>query len=165
VPVFPPAAHVSVIVDGRPLPAYLPAYVRGGRVFAPVDPLLLRLADRVWRDGDAVVVERLERRIRIPIATFGSDLALEYVPVAALRGLGDRLTYDPAQRKLEIETPATPPVASATPYMPYAAPSPRAVFTAQPVPTPRPVWTGPALPRRTPLPVPASSGPPRRRLG
>jgi hypothetical protein len=157
VPLFPPGPPVTVLVDGRPLRAYAHAYVAGGRVFAPVDPLLTQLADRLWFEGNTLVVQRGERRVRVPIAG-GPAAALEGAYVAAgpvLQQLGIAARYDAAAHRLlvrvgERETVASPTPFSATP--PAVVPS--AVFTASPVPTPRPVWTGSPMPRRTPLPFP-----------
>ncbi len=152
---------MTVVVDGRPLLAYLPAYLDAGRVYAPVDPLLLRVADRVWREGDVLVVERDSRRIRIPLGAMQpGDVRLEYVAVGpALRALGDRVRYDPAAHRLLVETAAAASIGTPSPFVPGGGAPPRQVFTPQPVATPRPVWTGPALPRRTPLPAPPPGRP------
>jgi hypothetical protein len=149
-----------VLVDGRPLAAYVHAYLAGGRVFAPVIPLLAQLADRVWFDGDVLVVERAGRRVRVRVApAFPDQLDGTYVPAGpVLRALGDAVRYDAGSRSLEVRTPARV-VASPTPFnptMPSVAPS--VVFTPQPAVTPRPAVSGSPLPRRTPLPaVPLSA--------
>lgn len=159
-PLFPPETPVAVLIDGRPLAAYVHAYLAGGRVFAPVTPLLTRLADRVWFDGDTLVFERDGRRIRVRVApVFPGELDGTYVPAGpVLRALGDSVRYDARSRSLEVRTRAAQSVASPTPFNP-AAPSvaPSAVFTPEPAVTPRPAVTGSPLPRRTPLPeVPLS---------
>ncbi|MBV8489888.1 MAG: hypothetical protein JO199_05095 [Candidatus Eremiobacteraeota bacterium] len=156
-PVFPPQTAVTVLVDGRPLATYASAYLRGGRVYAPVDPLLLRLADRVWFVDGAIVVVRGERRIRIPLEPgFTEELAIGYVPVGpVLRALGDRVVYHGKTRRLDIRTPSPETAASPTPFAPGTPQPARSVFTPQPVPTVPPVWHGPPLPRRTPLPAPS----------
>ncbi|MEO6835020.1 MAG: hypothetical protein ABI231_03820, partial [Candidatus Tumulicola sp.] len=90
-PVFPPAPPVTVLIDGRRLPAYVRAFVARGRVYAPVSPLLRSLADRIWVEGGALVVERDGRRVRVPFALrFGEDLDDSYVAVGPLlRALGE----------------------------------------------------------------------------
>jgi hypothetical protein len=156
VPLFPPATPVTLTVDGRPLPAYVRAYVTEGRVFAPVSPLLTRLADRVWSEDGALVIQRGSKHIRVTVRTV-SPAALNtiYVMVAPiLRALGASVRYEPAGRRLIVLTPQRSAVTSPTPYNPWVpAVAPSAVFTTAPPATPRPVWTGSPLPRRTPLPA------------
>jgi hypothetical protein len=157
VPLFPPATPVTIVINGRPLASYQRAYVAGGRVFAPVDPLLVRLADRIWYDGDTLVVERGTRRVRVRLAgLFPEQLDGAYVAAGpVLRGLGIASSFDPAGRRLLILIASGGVVATPTPFDP-ALPSapPAAVFTPAPALTPRPVWTGSPLPRRTPLDLP-----------
>ena len=153
VPVFPPSAPVTMLVDGRPLPAYFRAYVVDGRVFAPLEPVVLRLADRAWIEGATLVIQREGRSVRVLLP--GGDRSEGiYVAVGPLlRSLGDAMAYDARRRRLEVWTGA-PMVTFPTPYDESAPSSPpRDVFTPEPVATPRPVWSGPPLPRRTPLPV------------
>ena len=160
-----------MIVDGSPLAAYERAYVAGGRVFAPVDPLLTRVADRLWFDGDALVVERGGRRVRVPLASaWAARLGAAYVMAApVLRGLGATVTYQAAGRRLIVTLPAHAGIASPAPFDPVAPSiAPNAVFTPFASPTPRPVWTGSPLPRRTALPLPPparTTYAPRRRRG
>jgi hypothetical protein len=157
VPLFPPGAPVAVSIDGRPLAAYVRAYVSGGRVYVPVAPLLTRLADRLWLDGDILVVQRGERSVRIRLEPiYQAELRGAYVPAAAtLRALGATVTYDGAEHRLNVTVPVSAVVATPTPFNP-AAPSvaPNAVFTPVPPATPRPLWTGSPMPRRTALPFP-----------
>jgi hypothetical protein len=161
VPLFPPAAPVAVIVDGRPLAAYQRSYLAEGRVFVPVSPLLTRLADRLWVEGNTLVIERLGRRTRVLLTTNSSGEFNEaYVPAGpVLRSLGATVHYDPAGRRLLVTIPARGPLVSPTPFNPaLRSAAPSAVFTPPVVSTPRPQWTGSPLPRRTALPLP----PPRR---
>lgn len=158
VPLFPPVTPVSVTVDGRPLAAYVHAYVAGARVYAPVRPLLTRLADRLWYDGQSLVIERggKQARVRIGAGTFPGQLDGVYVMVApVLRALGAAVRYDAADRRLVVNVSQRAILASPTPFNP-AIPSiaPSAVFTPSIPRTPRPIWTGSPLPRRTALPVP-----------
>ncbi|MBV8149813.1 MAG: hypothetical protein JO092_12020 [Candidatus Eremiobacteraeota bacterium] len=157
-PVFPPAAPVAVLVDGRPLRSYATAYVQDGRVFVPLAPLLLRLADRAWFEGSVLILERDGRSIRVRVPRRGDNaLNLTFVPARAIfRQLGDDVAYDARIRQLQIRSPRAAMVALPTPY---AAPSttiaPREVFTPSPPPMSRPTWSGPPPPRRTPLPNPS----------
>jgi len=157
VPTFPPPTPVSVFVDGRPLPAYVHAYAFGGRVYAPVSPLLTRLADRVWSQGDTLIITRGDARVRVVIArALPEQLNGEFVAVGpVLRALGASVRYDASRRSLIVHVPARAVVASPTPFNP-SLPSvrPSAVFSPAVSPTPRPAWTGSPLPRRTPLPAP-----------
>jgi hypothetical protein len=146
-----------VVIDGRPLAAYGRAYLAGGRVFAPVAPLLTRLADGFWFEGETLVVERAGRRVRVRLApVFSSQLAGAYVPAGpVLRALGASARYEQSGHRLIVSVPLRAVVASPTPFNP-ALPSiaPSAVFTPMPAATPRPIWTGSPLPRRTALPLP-----------
>jgi hypothetical protein len=155
VSVFPPGAPVTVRLDGRPLPSYVRAYVADGRVFAPVRPLLSRLADRIWFDGDVLVIVRDGRVVRIPLQTRTPDaLDSAFVTIGpVLRALGETVTFDARTRLLEVRSTRRESIVAAPPVSEPAA-SPRAVFTPEPVATPRPVWSGSPLPRRTPLPQP-----------
>lgn len=128
-----------------------------GRVYVPVAPLLTQFADRLWIDGNTLVVERQGRRVRVLLASrFAGEFGNAYVPAGpVLRSLGASVRYDPEGRRLIVTIPARGALASPTPFNP-AVPSvaPAAVFTP-PVPsTPRPIWTGSPLPRRTAVPFP-----------
>jgi len=146
-----------VLVDGSPLRAYARAYIANGRVFAPVDPLLTRLADRLWFEGDTLIVQRGGRRVRVPVAG-GPAAALDgaYVPAGpVLAELGVAARYDSATHRLLVRVGEREIVATPTPFNPAApAVAPTELFTPSPAPTPRPVWTGSPLPRRTALPYP-----------
>lgn len=166
-PLFPPGAPVTVVVDGRFLAAYATAFVAGGRVFVPVDPLLTRLADRIYYEGNTLVVERAGRRIRVAIAPVPAGLNGVYVMASPLlHALGATVRYDARERVLFVQTGPGEVLVSPTPLrgaLPSSPPAP--VFTPEPVATPRPIWTGSPLPRRTPLPFftqpPATTQPSR----
>lgn len=149
------------MLDGQPLAAYVRAYDAGGRVFAPVRPLISRLADRVWFERGTLLIEGRGERVQVKVVPGGANqLDGLYVMVApVLRALGATVRYDAKQHRLIVNVPAHRIVVSPTPFNP-AVPSvaPSAVFTAPVTPTPRPIWTGSPLPRRTALPAP----PPRR---
>jgi hypothetical protein len=157
VPVFPPAAPVAVLVDGRPLYSYARAYVEDGRVFVPLAPVLLHLVDRAWFEGMVLVLQRdgLRVRVRVPRADWNRIYATFVAAGPILRQLGDTVVYDAHQERLLIRTPRARSPVSPTPYVaPSETIPPREVFTPSPPPMPRPTWSGPPLPRRTPLPIP-----------
>jgi hypothetical protein len=146
-----------VLIDGRPLATYVRAYVAGGRVFAPLSPVLTRVADRLWFEGNELVVERGERRVRIRLASVPGDrLNGSYVAVGpVLRALGASVRYDSGSRRLSVRLSPHATVVSPAPFdatLPSVAPN--AVFTPAVPSTPRPIWTGSPLPRRTPLAAP-----------
>jgi hypothetical protein len=146
-----------VLIDGRPLVGYARAYLAGGRVFAPVAPLLTGLADRLWLEGDTLVVQRGDRRIRIRLMPApGGQFDATYVAAGpVLRALGASVQYEAKERRLVVALAMRETVASPTPFDP-SAPSvaPTTVFTPAPSSTPRPIWTGSPYPRRTALPFP-----------
>jgi len=155
VPLFPPGPPVTIVVDGRPLAAYVRAYLYAGRVLAPARPLLTQVADRLWFDGDMLVVERGARRVRVPVdRALRGRLDSLYVTVGpVLRGIGAQVSYDPVGRRMTVRSPGQS-LASPTPFNPaLPSPPPHDVFTPEPIPTPRPVWSGSPLPRRTGLPL------------
>jgi hypothetical protein len=157
VPLFPPGTPVTVLIDGRPLAAYAGSYLAGGRVFAPVSPLLTGLADRVWFDRGTLVIERGQRRIRVLLMPPRPDeLNDTYVAAGALlRALGASVRYEPASHRLIVRLPSRTTLASPTPFnQAVVSAPPSSVFTPSPTSTPRPIWSGSPLPRRTPLPVP-----------
>lgn len=159
--VFPPGAPVTLRLDGRPLPAYVRAYVAEGRVYAPVRPLVAMLADRLWFEGNVLVIVRDGRTVRVPLGARTPDaLDSAYVTVAPLlRALGEDVTYDARERLLDVRSTRPAGVAAPEPFEPGApSAAPRIVFTPEPVATPRPVWSGSPLPRRTPLPASAPPG-------
>jgi hypothetical protein len=157
VSVFPPGAPVTVRIDGLPLPSYVRAYVADGRVYAPVRPLLSKLADRLWFEGNVLVIVRDGRTVRVPLGARAPDaLDSAFVTIAPiLRALGETVAYDARERLLEVRT--TRSAGLTTPQAglpePSSSPPPYPVFTPEPVATPKPAWSGPPLPRRTPLPA------------
>jgi hypothetical protein len=121
-----------------------------------VRPLLATLADRLWFEGNVLVIVRDGRTVRIPLGARTPDaLDSAFVTVGpVLRALGESVTYDARERSLDVRTARQPGVEQPQPFAPGASTSvPRVVFTPEPVATPRPVWSGSPLPRRTPLPL------------
>ena len=155
--VFPPGAPVTVRIDGLAMPSYVRAYVAGGRVFATVRPLLSKVADRLWFEGNVLVIVRDGRTVRVALGARTPDaLDSAFVTVAPiLRALGETVAYDARDRSLDVRTTRTAGVATPEPGVPQAPPTapPYPVFTPEPVATPKPVWSGSPLPRRTPLPA------------
>ncbi|HEY1429819.1 MAG TPA: hypothetical protein VGF18_09615 [Candidatus Tumulicola sp.] len=151
-PVIPPPPPVTIAIDGTRLQQYVKAYAQNGRVYAPVAPLLRRLADTAWWDGSTLVVSRAGRelRVRVPSANWASPQTTFFEVAPVLRFLGDSVNYNVRRHELDVRTPAASPVSTPTPYRPVQQ-TPRNVFTPTPPVTPRPRWTGSPLPRRTPL--------------
>jgi hypothetical protein len=137
--------------------AYVRAYFFEGRVYAPLSPLVTRLADRVWFDGPDAIIQRDGHRIRVKSAAV-DPAALHGVYVAVgpvLRALGATVRYEPSGHRLAVQLAEHTVVALPTSFNPREpSPMPTAVFTPAVVPTPRPIWTGSPLPRRTGLPFP-----------
>jgi hypothetical protein len=150
---FPPSAAVTVAVNGYPVRSYHGAYASKGRVYAPLRPFVTGLADRIWYEGDSLVIMRNGYSVRVRLGERAPDaLDRVYVPLASvLRALGALVTYQ--NRIVEVRV-APRPLGTPTPFD-VAAPavSPSVVFTPTPLPTPKPRWSGTPLPRRTPLPV------------
>jgi len=148
---FPPARTIAVIVNGHPVAAYVHPFERGGRAFAPIRPFVTTFADRVWYEGNVLVIVRGSRvaRVSLPDRVDGG-LADAYVAIAPLlRALGEGVRYDVGLRAVEITTPDARSIGSARPFDPLAVQvSPRTVFTPAPRVTTRPVWTGVPLPCR-----------------
>ena len=69
-------------------------------------PLLSRLADRLWFDGNVLVIVRDGRTVRIPLGARTPDALdsafVTIVPV--LQALGESVTYDTQQRLLDVRT-------------------------------------------------------------
>ena len=156
-PLFPPQAPVAVVVNGRPLAAYAHAYVEGGRVYAPLAPLVTETANRFWFEGDTLILERGGRRVRVRFGRSSNDqLDAAAIPVGpVLRSLGVGVRYDRLTRTLVVTLPTARVVTTPTPLPALLPPVvPHAVFTPAETPTPRPLWTGSPMPRRTALPFP-----------
>jgi hypothetical protein len=154
---IPPAATVSVRVDGSPIRAYARAIIVGGHTYAPIDPYLTTISRCAGYDSGELVIERDDRSVRIRMPAISPNaLDRAYVEIAPLlRGLGESVSYDSGTRTVDVTTPHAFVVVTPQPPNPFATPlAPRAVFTPTPLPTPTPIWTGPPEPRRTPLPYP-----------
>lgn len=155
--IFPPAAILTVTLNGALLHSYRPALLRNGHVIAPLDPYVTSVAAQMGYSGRTLIVTRGDRfaQMNVPGRPPPAAWPRTYVQLApVLRTLGVAVTYDAAHRRLTLRTPP-PLLAMPTPFNP-AVPSaaPRAVFTPVPAATPRPVVTGAPSPRRTPIPVP-----------
>ena len=155
--IFPLLAPALVVVlNGAVVHSYSPAYLRNGRVMAPLEPYVTAVAARIGYNGSNLVVTRGDRLAKL---RFGGQAApgqwdQTYVEIAPLlRSLGVSVAYDAQKRRLEIDTLQTMLV-TPTPFNP-AVPlaSPAAIFTPPAVATPRPQVSGKPAPRRTPLPL------------
>ncbi len=156
-PILPLAAAITVLLDGRPVASYEPAYLAAGRAYAPLAPYVTRIADRLEYVGPELVITRGFYSARVRLNRVEPDaLDHEYVAIApVLRALGETVFYDARTRTLRVHTPAPEPAVSPAPFNPREPQQvPRVVFTPSPIPTPRAQWHGPAFPRRTPLPYP-----------
>lgn len=150
---FPPSAAVTVAVNGYPVRSYHGAYASKGRVYAPLRPFVTELADRIWYEGDTLVIMRSGHSVSVRLGERTPDaLDRVYVPLASvLRALGAQVAYQ--NRIVEVRL-ASRPLGTPTPFdvaLPTVSPS--AVFTPTPTPTPKLRWSGTPLPRRTPLPI------------
>lgn len=156
-PILPVAAAIAVLLDGRPVSAYAPAYVVGGRTYAPLVPYVSRLVDRIAYAGGKLVLSRGSRQYSLRLEpAFPDALDRQYVALAPmLRALGISVSYDAASHSVDVVLPAPAEVASPQPFDPLAPQvTPHVVFTPTPKPALPIVWRGPAIPRRTPLPYP-----------
>ncbi|PZR57378.1 MAG: hypothetical protein DLM50_06180 [Candidatus Meridianibacter frigidus] len=159
--IFPPSfIPVTVLFAGSPVHGYNHAYLRRGRVVAPVVPFVSRVADRIEYQGRSMLIHRGTTTARIRIQpTDPHALESTYVEIAPIvRALGLTVTYAAARRELEIRFPraaAVAPMSASTISPPI--PAPPTVFTPEPVTTPRPLYTGSPHPRRTPIIISTSS--------
>lgn len=163
--IFPPAAALTVVLNGKAVRSYNAPYLARGRVMAPLEPFVTSVARVVEYDGSALVVRLGDYFAQIPMrgAPPPDRYAQTYVAIGpVLRTLGVRVRYDARERVLYVETPPAL-LALPTPFNP-AVPrvAPTVVFTPEPVQTPRPAVTGTPLPRRTPVPVEAATEAPAR---
>jgi hypothetical protein len=155
---------VTIVVNGTLIPSSAPARIIGGRVVAPLAPIVVRLAARtVYAPGSAtVLIERGGLRIVVPVLFVEDDIPyVELGPV--VRRIGGSATFDSPTKTLAIVLPSPDLIATPAPYNPaQPAVSPSAVFTpAPPPPTSRPIETGIPRPRRTAIPVtPSQPRPP-----
>ncbi len=156
-PILPLAAAVTVLLDGRPVSAYVRAFASAGRTYAPLAPYVTRVADRLSYDGSTLVIVRGARSVRLRLIGVAPDaLDREYVAIAPLlRDLGESVGYDARRRTVEVDSPSARVVTTPAPFDPNAPQvAPRVVFTPTPIPAPPLVWHGTPAPRRTPLPFP-----------
>ena len=158
----PPVRTVTVFIDGSRVISYRKAILRDGRVLAPVDPYLTRIATQISYDGTMLVVTRGDRfaQVLLPRRPVPRELQWTYVPIAAVVAtLGVFVHYDARHHILEVRRPHAS-FATPTPFNPAVPQArPTSLFTPIPVATPRPVFTGKPLPRRTPVPWQATPSP------
>ncbi len=143
---------MTVVIDGRPVEASVPAVLSRGRVVAPLDPYFRWIATRIAVDGErgALTFERDGKSVTVNVPLLRDDSAR--IPLAAtVRALGGTARYESRTKTLEITLPVAP-LATMTPFRSWSPPpGPLPTFTPTPVPTPRPTVTGIPQPRRTPI--------------
>jgi hypothetical protein len=147
---------LTVVVDGTPVRSYNAPRLERGRVMAPIEPYLTRIAKSINFDGEALIVRLgdLFAQVRVESAPPPDRYASTYVEIGPIaRTLGARVRFDSRSRTLYVETPRLV-LATPTPFNPAAPQAvPSEVFTPTPQQTPRPIVSGTPLPRRTPIPV------------
>jgi hypothetical protein len=153
---------LTIVIDGTPVRSYNAPRLDHGRVVAPIEPYVTRIARSIGYDGEALIVRFGDLFAQIPAesAPFPDRYASTYVQLAPIaRTLGAAVVFDTQSKTLYVQTPRAV-LATPTPFNP-AVPrvQPTAVFTPVPQTTPRPNVSGSPLPRRTPIPVqsPAST--------
>lgn len=150
------SAAVTVIVNGAIVPSVASARIVGGRVVAPVAPIVVRLATRIAVDASRsrVAIDGNGARIVVPIVYTEEDVPyVELAPVVAALGGSD--TFDSRSKTLTIVLRPAGGIATPAPFdpdRPEVAPNP--VFTPAPPPaTPRAIESGVPRPRRTAIPA------------
>ena len=160
---------VSVVVDGRAIEASRGAILRRGTVFAPLDPFVRRIADRVATGPASTITlsrgsESVVFAVGSPIVRSG--IAVEQIPIApfvrggeaniplavAARALGETVTYDARARVVYVRLGRSP-IARMTPFGGYTPPQSPVTFSPTSTPAPRVIVTGIPRPRRTPIVV------------
>jgi hypothetical protein len=164
------APAVTVVVNGAIVSGSAPACIFGGRVVAPLGPIVVRLVSRAgYQAGSgSIAVERGSLRISTPVV-FVLD-GLPYVELGPLaRGIGGSAVYDAPTKTLSIVMAPDAAIATPAPFDPGKPQvAPTTVFTPPPPPpTPRRTDAGAPHPRRTAVPaapsepvVPSPANPP-----
>jgi hypothetical protein len=165
---------VTVVVNGAVAASSAPARLAGGRVVAPLRPIVVRLTSQVTYDPDAGSVDVVRGSTHVRVSAAFVDDGVPYVELAPLvKALGGSVSFDSPTKTLNVTLPSDGAIVTPAPFDP-AQPqvSPTAVFTpAPPRATPRAPDSGAPRPRRTAIPVlpsqpqsppaPASTGPRR----
>lgn len=160
--IFPPAAALTVVLNGKPVRSYNAPYVVHGRVMAPIEPFVTSIATEIRFDGSALIARLGDYFAQVPMrrSPLPQQYAQTYVAIGPIvRTLGAQIRYDAHTHIVYVRTPPVL-LALPTPFNP-AVPrvAPSIVFTPSPVQTPRPTVTGTPLPRRTPIPAERDVGP------
>ena len=155
--IFPLAVTaLHVVINGIPVRSFNPAFLRAGRVLAPLDPFLTSVVASIEYSGNVLIVRRADRfaQIAMPTQSDPGEFSKTFVAIGpVLRTLGISVSYDNARRTLYVRADSMP-VTTPTPFNPAVpAALPQVVFTPSPQPTSIPKVTGSPLPRRTPLPA------------
>jgi len=150
------AIVVTIVLNGAIVASFAPAQLAGGRVVAPLTPVIAKMASRIVyvQENHEILIERATRRIAVP-ALFEAD-GTSYVLLApVVRALGGTTNYDGRTHTLAVDFADERVMMTPAPFDPSAPQaSPRVLFTPEPLPpTPRPIDTGAPRPRRTAIPV------------
>ena len=150
------APAVTVVVNGAIVSGSAPACIFGGRVVAPLGPIVVRLVSRAaYQAGSgSVAVERGGLRISSPVVFVLADTP--YVELGPLvRGIGGSAAFDAPTKTLSIVVAPDAAIATPAPFDPGKPQvAPTTVFTPPPPPpTPRRTDAGEPHPRRTAIPA------------
>jgi len=150
------AAIVTIVINGAIVSSAAPGRIVGGRVAAPVSPIVVRLASQVAYTPETatVAVERDGRRIVVPVIF--TENGIPYVALAPLvRGLGGSAVFDAPTKTLAIALGSGGPIETSAPFNPQGPTvAPTTVFTPAPSAAPRRApETGVPHPRRTAIPA------------
>ena len=160
---------IAVLINGIDVASVPSVTLAGGRLFAPLRAVVVRLADRVEVvDGTRVVISRGPHRLVVRISSRealcdGMAITLSSAPYRSgedvmiplhdiVRALHERLRFDPRHRVVTVSVPPRVFIATFTPA-PKALVTPSEIFTPRPLKTPVVVSTPALYPRRTPIPV------------
>lgn len=151
------AAAVTIIVNGSIVASVTPARIAGGRVVAPLAPVVVRLAARAAYDPIArtVTLDREGKRIVVPVAFVDPD-GVPFIEVGrVVRQLGGSAAFDAPTKTLAIVLRSADPISTSSPFDPSRPQvQPTTVFTpAPPAATPRVFESDIPRPRRTAIPV------------
>jgi len=150
------STEVTIVVNGSIVPSFAPARIVGGRVVAPLTPIVVRLASRtVYQPATATIaIERAGVRIVVPVVFVEDDIPfVELGPV--VRGIGGSAVFDSPTKTLAIVLTPAETIVTPVPFDPgKPTVEPTTVFTPAPPPaTPRSTDTGVPRPRRTAIPA------------
>ena len=152
---MPMSAAITVVVNGSIVAGAAPARIVGGRVVAPLTPVVVRLATRVSYDPATatVSIQRGTTRIVVPVAFVENDEP--YIALApVVQRLGGNALFDGRTKTLVINVELIDPIATPQPYLTPSPDGSTPVLSPAPaLPTPRDVQSTEPRPRRTAIPA------------